>query len=116
MKLNKLARKINRELFDGLLNLDHIRIISQREIMGCGDGIAGMTYAFKTEKYLRISVIYILTKHCKGKRMTYRVLMHEMVHAYQNQLKQKMNHNGAFFHHFERKARALGYEIDMARF
>jgi len=116
MKLNKMARKINAVLFDNLLDLDSIRIISQREIMGCGDGIAGMTYAFKTESRARISVIYILTKYCKGKEMTYRVLMHELVHAYQNQLKQKMNHNGAFFHHFERKARMLGYEIDMARF
>ena len=116
MKLNKLARKINKELFDNLVNLKDVKIISQREIIGVGYGIAGMTYAFKTDKGERISVIYILSKYCKGKAFTKLVLMHELVHAYQNQLKQKLNHNGAFFHHFERKARTLGYEIDMARF
>lgn len=116
MKLNKMSRLINAELFDNLLDLSAIKIISQREIMGCGGGIAGMTYAFKTDKRERISVVYILSKYCKGYRFTYRVLIHELVHCYQNQLKQKLNHNGAFFHHFERKARALGYEIDMGRF
>lgn len=115
MKLHKLAKKINAKLFDGLLDLASITFKVERKFIGC-EGIAGITYAFETCKRERISVIYILTKYCKGKRMTRRVLMHEMVHAYQNQLKQKMNHNGAFFHHFERKARSLGYEIDMARF
>lgn len=116
MKLNKFARKINKELFSNLLNLSAITIIYQHEILGCGEGIAGMTYAFKKDNGKRISIIYILTKYCKGRERTKLVLMHELVHAYQNQLKQKLNHNGAFFHHFERKARALGYEIDMARF
>ena len=116
MKLNKMSRLINAELFDNLLDLSAIKIISQREIMGCGDGIAGMTYAYITNKRERISVVYILSKYCTEYRFTYRVLMHELVHCYQNQLKQKLNHNSAFFHHFERKARALGYEIDMGKF
>ena len=115
MKLNKLARKINKQLFDNLLDLDSITIKQERAFIGC-EGIAGITYAFQTEQRKRISVIYIFSKYCKGKKIIKRVMMHELVHAYQNQLKQKMNHNGAFFHHFERKARALGYEIDMARF
>lgn len=115
MNLYKLAYKINKSLFNNQVDLDSITFDIQKRLIG-GDNIAGITYGFITGKGKRISVIYIFTKYCKSKKFIKKVLMHELVHAYQNQLKQKMNHNGAFMKYYCKKARDLGYEIEMGRF
>lgn len=114
MNLYKMAYKINKNLFNNQIDLDSITFESHYKMVD-GKNIAGITYGFITGKGKRISVIYIFTKYCKGKKFIKKVLMHELVHAYQNQLKQKMNHNGAFMKYYCKKARALGYEIQLGR-
>lgn len=115
MNLYKMAHKINKVIFDNQIDLNAVTLEWQHKLID-GENIAGITYGFITQSKKRISVVYLFGKYCKGKKFIKRVLMHELVHVYQNQLKQKMNHNGAFMKHFCRKARALGYEIDMKRF
>ena len=114
MNLNKLARRINTEIFDNQIDLTSLVIKSKYKLVR-GNGIAGITYAFIHESGRRLAVVYIFTKYCKNKKFIKKVLIHEMVHVYQNQLKQKMNHNGAFMKYFCKKARKFGYEIEMGR-
>lgn len=115
MNIYNMAKKVNSEVFNNQIDLDSITFEIHHKMID-GAGIAGITYGFITSiTHKRISVIYIFTKYCKGKKFAKRVLIHEMVHAYQNQLKQKMNHNGAFMRYYCKKARALGYEIQMGR-
>lgn len=115
MKLNKMARKINRELFNNKLDLGKITFNKQKNLVD-DSWIAGITYAFKTDSGERISVVYILTKHCKKKKFTLNVLAHELVHCYQNQLRIPLNHNGAFMRYYCRKAKTIGYQIDIKEF
>jgi hypothetical protein len=115
MNLRKQAEKINFLLFNNAIDLSMVQFEKQKEIIEA-DNIAGITYAFKTKDNKRLSVVYIFTKYCKGKSFTYRVLMHELVHVFQNQLKMPINHNGALMRYYCKKARKLGFEIDMRRF
>jgi len=39
-----------------------------------------------------------------------------LVHAFQIQMKQKVNHNSAFMRYYEKKAREIGIEIDMRKY
>lgn len=114
MNYRKQAEKLNRIIFDNMIDLSLVQFAEYREFVGA-EGIAGITYAFKTEKGIRISVVTMLTKYCKEKHFTKCVLAHELVHVLQNQLKLPLNHNGALMKHYCRKARALGYEIQMGR-
>lgn len=115
MNILKMANKINAEIFNNQIDLDCVQFEIQRKMID-GEGIAGITYGFITnETRKRISVVYIFSKYCTNKKFFRVVLMHELVHAYQNQLKQKMNHNGAFMRFYCRKARSLGYEIQMGK-
>lgn len=114
-KLEKYAKKLNRLLFNNEIDLTAVTFQKQRRFIGA-DNIAGITYAFETEQRGRISVVYIFSKYCKKKRFLKRVLAHELVHVYQNQLRLPINHNGALMRYYCKKARLLGFEIDMKRF
>lgn len=115
-KIAREAVKLNRLLFNGAIDLDAVTFKTARRFIGA-KGIAGITYAFETDgERRRISTVYLFSKYCKGKLMRRRVLLHELVHVYQNQLRLPINHNGALMRYYCRKARSLGYEIDMKRF
>ncbi len=115
MNYRKQADKLNQLLFNNAIDMSMVQFCDYREFVGA-DGIAGITYAFKTEKKERISVVTLFTKYCKNKAFTKRVLAHELIHVLQNQLRLPINHNGALMRYYCRKARALGFELDMKRF
>lgn len=115
LNLEKWAARINKTLFNNQIDLSKVKFDYMKEIIEA-DNIAGITYAFKNSKNERFSMVYIFTKYTKGKKMIKRVLMHEMVHVLQNQLKLPINHNGALMRHYCKKARNLGFEIEMKRF
>lgn len=111
-----MAHSINRQLFNGAIDFSYVSIEKQHKMID-GDNIAGITYGFITKHTKQIICnVYIFGKYCKGKKMIRRVLAHELVHVYQFQLGVKANHNGALMRHYCKKARSLGYEIDMKRF
>jgi hypothetical protein len=115
MNYRKQAAKLNALVFNNAIDMDKVQFSEYREFIGAS-GIAGITYAFKTDKKERISMVCLFSKYCKERDFTIRVLLHELVHVYQNQLKMPINHNGALMRYYIRKAKALGYNIDMRKF
>lgn len=104
--LLKTAKSLNWAIFNNLINLDQVNIEYRDNLP---DSIWGLTVGFENIETLeRISFVYI-----KPAEYIIDVLAHELVHVFQIQMKQKLNHNGAFMRHYEKKAREIGIEIDM---
>lgn len=104
--LLEMAKSLNWFIFNNLIDLNQVNIEYRDNLP---DSIWGLTVGFENIKTLeRFSHIYIRPF---GDIMT--VLAHELVHALQIQMKQKVNHNGAFMRYYEKKAREIGIEIDM---
>ncbi len=107
--LSEMAKSLNWFIFDNSINLDQVTIEYRDNLP---DSIWGLTLGFENVKTLeRTSIIFIRPF---GDIMA--VLTHELVHAFQIQMKQKVNHNGAFMRYYEKKAREIGIEIDMRRY
>ena len=104
--LLETAKSLNWAIFNNLINLDQVNIEYKNDLP---ESIWGLTIGFeKIETLERFSLVYI-----KPAEYVIDVLAHELVHVFQIQKKQKLNHNGAFMRYYEKRAKEIGIEIDM---
>lgn len=107
--LLEMAKSLNWFIFNNSINLEQVNIEYRDNLP---NSIWGLTLGFEDNRTLeRFSSIFIKPF---GDIMV--VLTHELVHAFQIQMKQKVNHNSAFMRYYEKKAREIGIEIDMRKY